>query len=200
MVACFSQLQFANSCSTEGFEKNAKACVNGFTRKIKENPQQDCRYGKRFVRICLWLKHSRFLIITVSFSLIIFFSKPYGELKNCINQAFYECRNKTDSTTLARIAYIAQKGIASEEYFCKYGGMNPFKRNSLPDCKRKALKKVRKCTASFHKVFNEDKASSALCRLDLPPNIIALTVFKSLSIQEYYIITQFYFMLVLRIL
>ena len=87
-------------------------------------------------------------------------------MKNCINNVFYGCKNITDSKNLTRIDSRARAVIGTEDYYCKDGMLNSFKGIKLqPDCLRKATKKVRKCAASFHKEFSEDKASPSLCRL-----------------------------------
>ena len=88
-------------------------------------------------------------------------------MKNCINLAFYECKkNSTDSKLLTTVATRAQKAIASQSYYCEDGMLNSLKGFNLPDCRKKAIKKVKKCTASFHTKFSEDKASPSLCRLE----------------------------------
>jgi len=93
-------------------------------------------------------------------------SAAYLSMRNCINSVFYGCKNNnTDLLNLTKIAQRAQVVIGSEKHYCRDGMLNSFKGINLqPDCQKKAKKKLRKCTASFHKEFSEDKASRSLCR------------------------------------
>ena len=94
-------------------------------------------------------------------------------MTNCINSVFYGCKkNNSELPNLTKIAQRAQVVIGSEKYYCRDGMLNSFKGINLqPDCQKKAKKKLRKCTASFHKEFSEDKASRSLCRLDLQTSV-----------------------------
>ena len=108
------------------------------------------------------------ILFSYFFSLHFLFSAVYLFMKNCINNVFYECKNNTDPQHLIKIASRARVVIGSEDYFCKDGMLNSFKKINLqPDCPKKATKKVKNCAASFHKEFRDDKASPSLCRLDL---------------------------------
>ncbi|KAJ7388855.1 hypothetical protein OS493_035193 [Desmophyllum pertusum] len=91
-------------------------------------------------------------------------STPYNDMKNCINTVFYGCRNNTDYKALVTIASRAQTIIASESHFCKDGMLNSLKGVNLPDCRKKAVKKAKKCAASFYRKFSQNKTSPSLCR------------------------------------
>lgn len=108
-----------------------------------------------------------------NFVFAIFFSAAYLSMTNCINNVFYGCqKNNSELPNLTKIAQRAQAVIGSEEYYCRDGMLNSFKGINLqPDCLKKATKKVRKCTVSFHKEFSEDKASHSLCRLDFQTSV-----------------------------
>ncbi|XP_022783980.1 uncharacterized protein LOC111324635 isoform X3 [Stylophora pistillata] len=89
-------------------------------------------------------------------------SNHYGLMKNCIQQAFNECKSSTDrETTLDEKKRIV---IASEQYYCSYGGINPFNGKIVQGCPKKAQKKMRKCSSKFHKHFKGDSGSTSLCR------------------------------------
>lgn len=93
-------------------------------------------------------------------------------MKNCINLVFYNCKdNITDSKMRTTIASRAKNVIASESYYCEDGMLKSFKGTFLPDCRKKAIKKAKKCAASFHAKFSEDKAGPSLCRLDLQTTV-----------------------------
>ncbi|KAL9960730.1 hypothetical protein ACROYT_G034221, partial [Oculina patagonica] len=133
VISCCS-VKLVGSCSQEEFDVKAKACVNGFFSRIKEDPKRNC-------------------------------SSSYNEMKNCINLVFYGCKNNiTDSKTRTAIAFRARKVIATEEYYCIDGMLNSYKEINLPECRKKAIKKAKKCAASFHAKFSEDKAGPSLCR------------------------------------
>ena len=121
------------------------------------------------------------------------FSTAYISMKNCISNVFYGCTNRTDPKNLTEIAHRARAVIGTEDYYCKDGMLNSFKEIDLePDCRKKAMKKVRKCVASFHEVFSEDKASPSLCRLDLQTLVQTVNSPQVFALQ--------FFMLAMRIL
>ena len=108
---------------------------------------------------------NRNLIFNFPLLIFVFLCRDlYAKLKSCIKNVVRECRDKTDPGNLARIESRSRTMIASRSYYCEDGMMNSFKRNRLPDCRRRALEKVKKCTESFHEKFRKNKGSPSLCR------------------------------------
>lgn len=108
-------------------------------------------------------------------------------MKNCINNVFYGCKNSTDPKNLSKIASRALAVIGSENYYCKDGMLNSLKGINLPDCRKKAMKKLKNCPASFHKKFSEDKANPSLCRLDLKTSNQSVNSFHVLQYSSVYV-------------
>ncbi|CAH3164804.1 unnamed protein product, partial [Porites lobata] len=130
-----SSVGVAASCSIETLQEKAKTCVNGFFDNLKKDRHQDCRE--------------------------LYSSK----VKHCIIKVIDDCRNRTDSKTVAIMEKSSKTWISRWQYYCKDGMLDSFKGvKKLQNCPDTTLEKIGKCASSFYKKFKENKGSRSLCR------------------------------------
>ena len=117
------------------------------------------------VRSNEFLKHIKFSSI---FVFLFFVRKLYSsKVKHCIIKVIDDCRNRTDSKTVAIMEKSSKNLISSWQYYCKDGMLHSFKGvKKLKNCPDTTLEKIGKCASSFYKKFKENKGSRSLCRLE----------------------------------
>ena len=117
------------------------------------------------VRSNEFLKYIKFSSI---FVFLFFIRELYSsKVKHCIIKVIDDCRNRTDSKTVAIMEKSSKNLISSWQYYCKDGMLDSFKGfKKLQNCPDTTLEKIRKCASSFYKKFDENKGSRSLCRLE----------------------------------
>ena len=90
-----------------------------------------------------------------------------AKVKHCIIKVIDDCRNRTDSKTVAIMEKSSKTLISRWQYYCKDGMLYSFKGDKkLKNCPDTTLEKIGKCASSFYKKFKENKGSRSLCRLE----------------------------------
>ena len=117
------------------------------------------------VRSNKFLKYIKFSSILV---FLFFIRELYSsKVKHCIIKVIDDCRNRTDSKTVAIMEKSSENLISSWQYYCKDGMLYSFKGvKKLQNCPDTTLEKIGKCASSFYKKFKENKGSRSLCRLE----------------------------------
>ena len=117
------------------------------------------------VRSNEFLKYIKFSSI---FVFLFFIRELYSsKVKHCIIKVIDDCRNRTDSKTVAIMEKNSKTWISRWQYYCKDGMLYSFKGvKKLQNCPDTTLEKIGKCASSFYKKFKENKGSRSLCRLE----------------------------------
>ena len=117
------------------------------------------------VRSNEFLKYIKFSSI---FVFLFFIRELYSaKVKHCIIKVIDDCRNRTDSKTVAIMEKSSKTLISRWQYYCKDGMLYSFKGDKkLKNCPDTTLEKIGKCASSFYKKFKENKGSRSLCRLE----------------------------------